>query len=93
MNDTLQIWLLISFVIIGTYCGYRAFWYKLFQLFIGRERLDTDPKLLKARVIFDTLRIFPPAACTERQKQRWGSKCWIYGVVALVLIGTAICMG
>ncbi len=66
MNDTLQIWLLISFVIIGTYCGYRAFWYKLFQLFIGRERLDTDPKLLKARVIFDTLRIFPPAACTER---------------------------
>lgn len=80
----------MPFVLIGMYCGVRALWYKLYRLLVGRERLDADPELLKARVVFDLLRIFPPVAWTEQKKKKWESVCWIYGVVSILLLAVVI---
>jgi hypothetical protein len=87
MSKTLRMWIIMPFVLVGILCGIRAWWCKLYRLLVGRERLDSDPQIMRARVVFDALRIFPPSKWPESDKKKWESRCWIYGIAAILLLG------
>ena len=85
MNETVKMWIVMPVVLLCILCGIRAWWYKLYRMLVGRERLESDPLILRARVVFDTLRIFPPSDWSEPDKKKWETRCWIYGLAAIVL--------